>query len=429
MHQTLFTVSHVLLGAPLLYGWLGLGVIALVIALVRHGWDSRAFNTLAMFAVGAVVIRWVVPQIEVLGVDTQNPDGPLVPVGLAIRGYGVFLMLGILAGIGLCQMRARQIGVDPEKILSLCFWLTVFGLIGARLFYVVQKWDTYASAKSSGEFFAHLFDMTEGGLVVYGSLFVALITWIVYCRLTKLSLMKVGDIIAPGMLIGLALGRIGCLMNGCCFGGPCEAGGFAVTFPAGAPAYYRQLETGDLLGLSTEPRVAADGSTARVVSKIEPNSIAERYGMRVGDEILAIAPPADIFLRAVKEQKMHFSAIERNSLIVQRREGPLIVIPSAELPDRSLRAYPAQLFSSINAFLLCGLLWFYYPFRRRDGELIALLLILYSVSRSLEELIRTDEPGVFFDWDSIGIYVSLLCFVLGIALFAWLRSRPLTAPS
>lgn len=430
MHQTLFYVPHDLLGAPLLYGWLALGVIAVATILFRQGWCGAAFHSLAMFAIGAAAIYWLIPQLEVLGIDSKNPDGPLTSAGIAVRGYGVFLMLGILAGIGLCQWRARQIGVDPEQILSLCFWLTVFGLIAARLFYVIQKWDTYPSSKSVGEMLSQLFDMTEGGLVVYGSLLGGLVTWIVFCKLNKLSLWKVGDIIAPGMMIGLALGRLGCLMNGCCFGGPCDVNGVGLTFPAGAPAYYRQLETGQLLGLSTESKGAADGTTSLVVRAVVSNSPADKYGIRSGDEIVLIASPADVFVRAIKQDGLELAAIERNSVIVKRVDAPLIVIPVAELPDRSRPAHPTQLYSAINAFLLCCLLWFYYPFRRSDGELMALLLILYSVSRFLEELIRVDEAGVFGTSLTISQWISIVCLAAGALLLFWLRTtRPSTGRS
>ena len=93
-----------------------------------------------------------------------------------------------------------------------------------------------------------------------------------------------------------------------------------------------------------------------------------------------------------------------------------------ELPNASLDTWPTQLYSSINAFLLCALLWFYYPFRKADGELMAVLLILYSIARFLEEFIRIDEVGMFGTPFSIGQFVSIACLIAGAALFAWLRS-------
>jgi phosphatidylglycerol:prolipoprotein diacylglycerol transferase len=423
MHQTLFTIPHAWLGAPLWYGWLALGLVVVSSAIARRGWGADALNWLIMFALGAAAIRWILPQIEVPGVDLQNPDGPLVVAGLAIRGYGVFLMLGIVAGVALCLARARQVGIDPERIFSLCFWLVVFGLLGARLFYVIQKWDSYAGAKTAGEFAAHLLDMTEGGLVVYGSLFGGLAAWLVFCRATRLPVGTVGDIMAPAMLVGLFLGRLGCLMNGCCYGDVCSWEPLGASFPAGAPAYYRQMEQGQLLGAVLDEVPAADGKKHREVRSVEPGSIAERYGIQVGDQIVGMALPADLFIRAIKDLDVSFRSLERNSLVIERTGAPPVVFPVEQLPDRTLPTYPTQLLSALDALLLAAWLWFYYPFRRADGELMAIVLMVYPISRFLVEMLRDDEAGVFGTPFSMGQIVSLLCILPGFALFAWLRTR------
>ena len=294
--------------------------------------------------------------------------------------------------------------------------------VRARLFYIIQKWDSYASAKSTGELLSRLADMTEGGLVVYGSLFGGLAAWFVFCRLNKLSLWKVADVMAPGMMIGLALGRIGCLMNGCCFGGPCEIESLGLSFPVGSPAYYRQLETGALLGISAEAIREDDDRIVYAVRQVHAGSPAEAHGIVPGDRIERIALPEDVWLRAIKQRGLAFSSLERSSVVVQREAAPLVVIPVSELPDVARPIWPTQLFSAINAFLLCCLLWFYYPFRRADGELMALVLILYSVSRFLEELIRIDEAGMFGTSLTIGQWVSVICFAGGAALFLLLRA-------
>lgn len=425
MHQTLFVIPHDWLGMPLLIAWSVIALVTLGALVARQGFSGPFASAAGTFAVGYVIIIWLLPQIEVPGVDLKNPDGPLVPIGLAIRGYGLFLMLGIIAGILLCQWRARQIGIHPEKILSLCFWLVVFGIIGARLFYIVQKWDSYNTAKTTGELLSHLFDMTEGGLVVYGSLFGGLAVWIVFSRANRLSLWKVADIMAPAMLIGLALGRIGCLMNGCCYGGPCEVPALGMSFPAGSPAYYRQLESGALLGMTTEAIRQADGRLVYVVRQVHPGSPADAHGIRTGDRIEQIALPDDVWVRAIKHRGLTFRAIERSAVIVQLESGALIDVPVAELPAFSRPVWPTQLISAINALLLCLLLWFYYPFRRADGELMAWVLVLYSVSRYFEEQIRIDEAGVFGTSLTISQWVSAICFSAGLALLIWLRSRPI----
>ena len=153
-------------------------------------------------------------------------------MGLAVRGYGLMMLLGLVAGVGVSIYRGQRVGLDPEKLLTLAFWLVICGIIGARLFYVIQKWDEFADLPLSAVITKGL-NMTEGGLVVYGSLIGAALGGWFYLWRTRMPVLQVADIAAPGMVIGLALGRIGCLMNGCCFGGVCELPQIAQQFPAG----------------------------------------------------------------------------------------------------------------------------------------------------------------------------------------------------
>ena len=277
--------------------------------------------------------------------------------------------------------------------------------------------------------------MTEGGLVVFGGLFGGVLTWLLYCRFHRLSLLQVGDVIAPGMLIGLAFGRIGCLMNGCCFGGDCEIPRLGVTFPAGSPAYNRQLETGELLGLTYASGLAdAKPDGPRVVQSVQPGSLAEKHGMAVGDRIDQIGIPQDIWFRAIKRDSLKVTDPVCANILFSRVGRVPVVIPISELPDRSNPIHPTQIYSSINAFILALLLWFYYPFRRADGELMAWLLVLYPVARFLLEQIRTDELGVFGTSLSISQWVSILVFPIGLALLIYLRTgvrraRPVTVSS
>ena len=93
-------------------------------------------------------------------------------------------------------------------------------------------------------------------------------------------------------------------------------------------------------------------------------------------------------------------------------------------PPASLPVHPAQLYSAITAALIGWLLWSYYPFRRRDGQVVALMLMLYPISRFLEEIIRTDEPAVFGTGLSISQNISLAVFVAGIGLWFYLSKQP-----
>ena len=98
------------------------------------------------------------------------------------------------------------------------------------------------------------------------------------------------------------------------------------------------------------------------------------------------------------------------------------------LPPRSLPVSPTQIYASINGAVIFLFLFAYYPFRKRDGEVIAILLTIYPVTRFLLEMVRDDESGVFGTWMTISQVASLLLVALAVGLWVYvLRRRPDTA--
>ena len=86
--------------------------------------------------------------------------------------------------------------------------------------------------------------------------------------------------------------------------------------------------------------------------------------------------------------------------------------------------HPTQIYSSINAALLAWVLWAFYPFRRRDGEVVALMVLLYPISRFLLEMIRIDESAVFGTGLSISQNISVALFVLAVGFWVFLWNQP-----
>ena len=97
-----------------------------------------------------------------------------------------------------------------------------------------------------------------------------------------------------------------------------------------------------------------------------------------------------------------------------------VAVPLSDIP-RSRGVHPTQIYSSINALVLCLFLWFYWHVRRNDGEVMGLMLILYPISRFVLELIRNDEVGQFGTDLTISQWVSVLTIACGIGLFAYSR--------
>lgn len=418
MRETLFLIPHFLFTGPLLWGWL----VVMGGLLGYFGWvrgdRQRVWELLPLAVIGALVIWFGLPLLEVPGINPEDPTGPRIPLGIAIRGYGLFLLLGMVAGIGVVLGRAGRFGMTTDQVLTLTFTMVVCGIVGARLFYVIQKWDSFRDA-TGWELIRETVDMTKGGLVVYGSLIGGLVGAIAYLWKSRLPVRLTADLLAPGMAIGLALGRIGCLMNGCCFGGVCESDLPRIEFPVGAPPYMAQLEQGTLLGMTLQAP-QEPGMGYRVIA-VEPGSMADELGVNGGDEVGLELPDRALLVAALKEGL----PVETEVVLVHRpaetgspRAYP---IPARKLPLKSRPVHPTQIYSAINAFLLALVLWFYFPFRRSDGEVFALLLVLYSIARFLLESIRSDEMGQFgTDW-TISQWISMVA--LGVGLLAWIALR------
>ena len=411
MRQTLFFIPHFLFEGWLVAAWLIVGALILGYQLWVVKSNKEAVGFVPMYLIVAAILYFVVPQLEVKGINPDDPTGELIPLGLAIRGYGFFMLLAMVAGVGVTLLRCRQVGFNYEKMFPLAFWMIVLGLIGARMFYVIQKWDSFPPEATLSTRLIEFVDMTKGGLVVYGSLIGGTVALFFYLRANRLS-WQLADIIAPGMVLGLAIGRIGCLMNGCCYGGPCEAEFPGLAFPPGSPPYMHQLADGRLLGL--------DGQWTESgfqVNEVADDSLAAERGIKQGDQIV-IRSPDSLSLRAVKESpKLELAAAVE---ISSERLGRLN-IPGIDLPDWSLPTHPTQLYSATNAFLLFLVLWFLFPFRLRNGDVYAAMLILYAVGRFLLEMIRTDEAGQFGTSITISQWISMLALLFGIGLLAYVR--------
>lgn len=418
MQQTLFLVPQSWLEGPLLIAWLVLGGVIMAALALRKGQPADAFSFLPIYIVVAAIFYFVAPRVGITDINPADPNGPEIKVGLAIRGYGVMMLAGIFAGVGLSVYRGQRQGFDPEKIITLAFWMCICGVIGARLFYVIQKRDQFSG--SIPEMLGEMINMTQGGLVVYGSLIGATAGGAFYLWYSKIPMLRMADIAMPGMLVGLALGRIGCLMNGCCFGGVCDIPQIAQPFPAGSPPYLRQIETGELLGIRPEKTLASDDlpirpeAAERYAKSILPGSLAEQAGVRP-EQWYAIGFTSnrpDKELRAIKQRGL---TIDSSVAISQGDQWHSV--PFNDLPSQSLGVYPTQILAAINAALLAALLWWYFPFRRRNGQVFALGIILYSVTRFCLELIRRDEAGQFGTQLTISQWVSLIVVLGGVLLF------------
>ena len=144
---------------------------------------------------------------------------------LPIRSYGVMMALAFMAGLWTATLRARRVNVAAETISDITLWLMLGSILGARFVYVTTYWKT----EFAGGPISEIFMIQHGGLVYYGGFLGGTIAAMIYIHWKKLPLWKLTDVFAPSIALGSVFGRIGCLLNGCCYGRACDLP-WALTF-------------------------------------------------------------------------------------------------------------------------------------------------------------------------------------------------------
>ena len=255
-------------------------------------------------------------------------------VGVPIYGFGIMLVLAFIFSPWLAWWRARREGLDGDVILDMGFWIFIAGLVGARVFYCIEYWGTDIH---------NLWEALQywrGGIVYYGSIVGGVAGFFVYRWFYPFPLRPYLDVIAPSLALGTFFGRIGCFLNGCCYGDRCSLP-WAIAFPHGSPPWLHQFKDG----------LVSKGATA------------------------------------------------------------------------ALPVHPTQHYSAFDALVLLIVLTAYYPLRRRDGEVMGLLMITYPITRFIIEYLRNDEPA-FFIGMTISQTISVGLLIGAAAYWAWLSRLP-----
>lgn len=322
---------------------------------------------------------------------------------IPVYAYGFFVMAGFLCALWIATRRARAMGIDPDLLVDLGLWVMVFGVAGARVYYVILfradfDWGIVRAIPRApftpegalgaiagaavamamlrrkarallrpgsigilvlavflGAIVVHgfvrrasydfgLLRIDRGGLVIYGGLLGGVLAYAVFLKRRGASLLHVGDCIAPSVPIGQAFGRLGCFLNGCCFGSVCD-GPVGVRFGRGTEAM--------------------------------PNPVFQHHAAAGWIE------------------------------------------PSALL---SLPVHPTQLYAAGADFLLFLLLVWFGPRRHARGETFALYAVAYPVVRFGLEAFRDDSERFAFGL-TVAQMLSVAAFLGGVAFFAALRVR------
>ena len=165
--------------------------------------------------------------------------------GFTIYAYGVLLAAAYLLGLQFALMRARARGLDSQRVMDLGIWIIISALVGAKLLLLIVDFKQFTSNPRE------LLALARSGGVFYGGLIAAVVVALLYLRRHRLPLWTTTDVFAPGIALGHVVGRLGCLMAGCCFGKPTSVP-WAITFrdpaalanvgtPLGVPLHPTQL--------------------------------------------------------------------------------------------------------------------------------------------------------------------------------------------
>jgi phosphatidylglycerol:prolipoprotein diacylglycerol transferase len=142
---------------------------------------------------------------------------------ITLYTYGLFIAFAFLVGMWLAGREAERRGQDPRMVQDLGFLVLISAIVGARLFFVLVEWRHFVDNPLK------IFEIWKGGLVFYGGFTAAALAAVLYVRAKGLPTWEIGDIAAPSLALGQALGRVGCFFAGCCFGARCDLP-WAVTF-------------------------------------------------------------------------------------------------------------------------------------------------------------------------------------------------------
>ncbi|MCD4690857.1 prolipoprotein diacylglyceryl transferase [bacterium] len=148
---------------------------------------------------------------------------------LPIRSYGLMIALAFAISIWLARRRAPARGIDPDTIIDLSFFVIISSIAGARLTYVIVQWEHYAGNPLTA------LRIWDGGLALYGGILAGILCGLWFFRRRGINMWEGTDVMTPPLALGVGIGRIGCFLNGCCFGKPCSLP-WAVAFPADSGA-------------------------------------------------------------------------------------------------------------------------------------------------------------------------------------------------
>ena len=310
----------------------------------------------------------------------MHPELFTIPfTALTVKSYGTMMVIGFLTAVFFIRKLSKNITPDPQYIINAALYSLIAGVVGGRLFYVIHYFENFKGDLLS------VFAIWQGGLELLGGVLLAITVIILHLRYHKQPIRQYLDILAVALMMALAFGRIGCFLNGCCYGKPTNLP-WAVRFPYDSYAYRSQ--------------VSADPERNRLEPQLKLPDEFFGYCDKTGDYFSGLKPYDKL------------SEWQKN----QVNKGPY----------RCLPVHPTQLYSSLNAVFLCGVLWFFWhryegkkkkpkKYFAKPGCTFGLMFVVYGITRFLIEFIRDDNP-YGFDGLTVSQNICIGMIILGFAM-------------
>jgi phosphatidylglycerol:prolipoprotein diacylglycerol transferase len=312
-------------------------------------------------------------------------------IHLTVKSYGLMMVIGFLVAVSLIRRLSRSFTPNPQLITNAALYSLIGGVVGARLFFVVHYFDKFRVHP------LEVFAIWQGGLELLGGVILAVSVILFYLLYHKLPIRRYLDVLAVGLMSALVLGRIGCFLNGCCYGKPTRLP-WGVRFPYYSFAYHSQI--GEDLGRN----------------RYEPQ-------LELPDE----------FFGYTDEDGVKYSGLKPHKYLTETQK-----IEVTEGKYQCLPVHPTQLYSSAIAAFWCFILYLFWRRAQnaesskssnelftKPGCTFSLMFVLYGISRFFMEFLRDDNP---FEFDgltisqNIGIAMVLLGLIL-MAIFHSMKAR------
>jgi len=299
---------------------------------------------------------------------------------LTVKSYGLLMVCGFISAIYVIRRLSRDFGEHSEDITTAALYSLIAGIAGARIFYVIHYWHQF-----SNKGLLEIFAVWKGGLELLGGVLLAIFVIVIYLWAKKLPVRRYLDILGVGLMLALCFGRLGCLMNGCCFGKPTTCP-VSIQFTYGSLAYE---------------------------SQIRPDTARHR-------EKPYIELPADFFDTYPDSDYSYLKPY--SSLDAQQK------LEVTQGPYRCLPVIPTQIYESLSALVGFFLLYRhrskglrlemrygYPPFFYRPGITFSLMFVYYGIVRFFVEFLRDDNP-IQFDGLTVSQNLSIILIVVNLGL-------------